>query len=82
MAKLSSSTIKTIKHISSKSNDDNLCKMCEHLLSSTDDVENAMNTLIEDTAFYKPFLSSELGEIFVALSKDVTEKIIYKRPKR
>lgn len=82
MPKLSSSTIKTVHTISEKTKDGSIMKICEHLLSSADDVENAMNVFIEDAQFYAPFQSSELGELLIAISKDVTTKIQYKKPKR
>ena len=82
MKPLSATAIKTIQSISARTNDELICKMCDHLLESKDDLENAMNVLIEDSALYKPLESPDLGELLIALSKEMTNKIMYKRPKR
>lgn len=82
MKPLSASTIKVINSINARTKDALICKICEHLLKSTNDINNAMNILIEDCALYRPLESADLGELIVALSKDVTNKILYKRPIR
>lgn len=80
--KISASGIKTIQTISSKTKDEVIKKMCDHIIESNNDLENAMNVLIQDAAFYKPLFSADLGEIFVTISKEVNQKIQYKNPKR
>lgn len=82
MKPISASGIKTIQHISTKTKEEVIKKICDHIIESKDDLENAMNVLIQDAAFYKPLLSADLGEIFVTLSKEVNQKIQYKNPKR
>ena len=82
MTKISATTIKSIQYISTRTKEEVITKICDHLLESQNDLENAMNILIEDSNFYKPFYSADLGELLVALSKDVVTKIQYKRPKR
>ena len=79
---LSATAISTIQGISRATNDESICKMCDHILESRNDLENAMNILIEDAKMYKPLKSEFLGELLIALSKDVIEKIIYKKPRR
>lgn len=79
---ISATGIKAIQHISAKTKEEVIKKMCDHIIDSKDDLENAMNVLIQDAAFYKPLLSPDLGEIFVTLSKEVNQKIQYKNPKR
>ncbi len=79
---ISATGIKAIQHISVKTKEEVIKKMCDHIIESKDDLENAMNVLIQDASFYKPLLSSDLGEMFVTLSKEVNQKIQYKNPKR
>ena len=82
MKTISATAIKTIQSISVRTKDEVIKKMCDHILDSKNDVENAMNILIQDAAFYKPLFSADLGEIFVTMSKEVNQKIQYKFPKR
>lgn len=44
--------------------------MCEHVLEQRNDVEEAVNVLLKDSNFYRPFKSAELGEMLVAISSD------------
>jgi len=82
MKALSATAIKSIQYISRTTKEEVIMKICDHLLESKNDLENAMNILIEDANLYKPLYSADLGELLVALSKDVVTKIQYKRPNR
>lgn len=82
MKSISVTAIKTIQSISIKTKDETIKKMCDHIIDSKNDLENAMNILIQDAAFYKPLFSADLGEMFVTMSKEVNQKIQYKSPKR
>ena len=83
--KISDKTQRLINKIGIKSEQKgniNFRKLCDHILDSANDIENAMKILIEDAALYKPYYEDDLSVIFINLAIELVKSGKYIPAKR
>lgn len=79
---MSATAVKALEGIARQTKEELVSKMCDHLLDSRNDIENAVNTFLQDAALYPLFSEPAICDILVILAKEVDKKFYIKYPRR